>query len=56
MSARKPERAAREKCRSLTVDELHEKDKALSKRMRNDYSERRAVRRELKRRSSEHLE
>ena len=53
MSARKPERAMRETCRSLTVEELEIADKELSKAINVKASKRRAVRRELRRRRSE---
>ena len=53
MSARKPERAMRETCRSLTIEELEAADKELSKAINVTSSKRRAVRRELRRRRSE---
>ena len=53
MSARKPERAMRETCRSLTIEELEIADKELSKAINVKASKRRAVRRELRRRRSE---
>ena len=53
MSARKPERAMRETCRSLTIEELEIADKELSKAINVTSSKRRAVRRELRRRRSE---